>query len=178
MSKKGQKSKKGKGKKRKEVEVAKTAAVFSQFFSKRKKVDNNGADDNDGDDKAGARDEAMRPVDPSPVEGGQRLSPHHTHHHHQKRTPPMYTYPSLFPPMSTTNNHHAGAAWTCNICTRGEEGGKPWVMPCGSALLFPPSHTTRFVLPSCALAVNTRIARTHTYTQLNTTPVANMQHTP
>ena len=60
----------------------------------------------------------------------------------------------------------------------GEEGGKPCVMPCGSALLFPPSHTTRFVLPSCALAVNTRIARTHTYTQLNTTPVANMQHTP
>ena len=71
--------KKGKGKKRKEVaKPGKAAAAFrgplTQFFSKKNKVDNNGADDNDGDDEAGARDEAMRPVDPSPVEGGQRLS--------------------------------------------------------------------------------------------------------
>jgi hypothetical protein len=103
MSKKGQKSKKGKGKKRKEVgpEVAKTAAVFSQFFSKRKKVDNNGADDNDGDDKAGARDEAMRPVDPSPVEGGQRLSPPHTPP--PPKAHPPYVHLSLLVPAHVNN---------------------------------------------------------------------------
>ena len=38
--------KKGKGKKRKEVAMSSRATFLSQFFSKRKKVDNNGADDN------------------------------------------------------------------------------------------------------------------------------------